>query len=208
MYDATNKRIVSKNNKVVINEDGSIYALDGSFSGTINATNGSFAGTLNGATGSFNGNFSTPSLDCRPSSGGTSYSGTLSAGNYESQFKVMESLRLSIGGMDELVSCTVSNYPDIKYVSYHEYIGFATSYIYTFYNASLQSIKNGNTDLGIAKNNLKGDISYIGLSSGGTITVSKGTGSILVFKDIGAYSSSLISGQIYKNSNNQLCIVP
>ena len=207
MYDATNKRIVSKNNKVVINEDGSIYALDGSFSGTINATNGSFAGTLNGATGSFNGNFSTPSLDCRPSSGGTSYSGTLSAGNYESQFKVMESLRLSIGGMDELVSCTVSNYPDIKYVSYHEYIGFATSYIYTFYNASLQSIKNGNTDLGIAKNNLKGDISYNGLSSGGTITVSKGTGSILVFKDIGAYSSSLISGQIYKNSNNQLCIV-
>lgn len=208
MYDATNKRIVSKDNKVVINEDGSIYALDGSFSGTVNATNGSFAGTLNGATGSFNGNFSTPSLDCRPSSGGTSYSGTLSAGNYESQFKVMESLRLSIGGMDELVSCTVSNYPDIKYVSYHEYIGFATSYIYTFYNASLQSIKNGNTDLGIAKNNLKGDISYNGLSSGGTITVSKGTGSILVFKDIGAYSSSLISGQIYKNSNNQLCIVP
>ena len=208
MYDATNKRIVSKDNKVVINENGSIYALDGSFSGTINATNGSFAGTLNGATGSFNGNFSTPSLDCRPSSGGTSYSGTLSAGNYESQFKVMESLRLSIGGMDELVSCTVSNYPDIKYVSYHENIGFATSYIYTFYNASLQSIKNGNTDLGIAKNNLKGDISYNGLSSGGTITVSKGTGSILVFKDIGAYSSSLISGQIYKNSNNQLCIVP
>ena len=208
MYDATNKRIVSKNNKVVINEDGSIYALDGSFSGTINATNGSFAGTLNGATGSFNGNFSTPSLDCRPSSGGTSYSGTLSAGNYESQFNVMESLRLSIGGMDELVSCTVSNYPDIKYVSYHEYIGFATSYKYTFYNASLQSIKNGNIDLRIAKNNLKGDISYDGLSSGGTITVSKGTGSILVFKDIGAYSSSLISGQIYKNSNNQLCIVP
>lgn len=208
MYDATNKRIVSKDNKVVINEDGSIYALDGSFSGTINATNGSFAGTLNGATGSFNGNFSTPSLDCRPSSGGTSHSGTLSAGNYESQFKVMESLRLSIGGMDELVSCTVSNYPDIKYVSYHESIGFATSYIYTFYNASLQSIKNGNINLGIAKNNLKGDISYNGLSSGGTITVSKGTGSILVFKDIGAYSSSLISGQIYKNSNNQLCIVP
>ena len=208
MYDATNKRIVSKNNKVVINEDGSIYALDGSFSGTINATNGSFAGTLNGATGSFNGNFSTPSLDCKPSSGGTSYSGTLSAGNYESQFNVMESLRLSIGGMDELVSCTVSNYPDIKYVSYHEYIGFATSYKYTFYNASLQSIKNGNIDLRIAKNNLKGDISYDGLSSGGTITVSKGTGSILVFKDIGAYSSSLISGQIYKNSNNQLCIVP
>ena len=208
MYDATNKRIVSKDNKVVINEDGSIYALDGSFSGTVNATNGSFAGTLNGATGSFNGNFSTPSLDCRPSSGGTSYSGTLSAGNYESQFKVMESLRLSIGGMDELVSCTVSNYPDIKYVSYHEYIGFATSYIYTFYNASLQSIKNGNINLRIAKNNLKGDISYDGLSSGGTITVSKGTGSILIFKDIGAYSSSLISGQIYKNSNNQLCIVP
>ena len=208
MYDASNKRIVSKGNKVVINEDGSIYALDGSFSGTINATNGSFAGTLNGATGSFNGNFSTPSLDCRPSSGGISYSGTLSAGNYESQFKVMESLRLSIGGMDELVSCTVSNYPDIKYVSYHEYIGFATSYIYTFYNASLQSIKNGNSDLGISKSNLKGDISYDGLSSGGTITVSKGTGSILVFKDIGAYSSSLISGQIYKNSNNQLCIVP
>ena len=208
MYDAANHRIVSKDNKVVIKENGSIYALDGSFSGTINATNGSFAGTLNGATGSFNGNFSTPSLDCRPSSGGTSYSGTLSAGNYESQFKVMESLRLSIGGMDELVSCTVSNYPDIKYVSYHEYIGFATSYIYTFYNASLQSIKNGNINLGIAKNNLKGDISYNGLSSGGTITVSKGTGSILVFKDIGAYSSSLISGQIYKNSNNQLCIVP
>ena len=208
MYDASNQRIVSKNNKVVINENGSIYALDGSFSGTINATNGSFAGTLNGATGSFNGNFSTPSLDCRPSSGGTSYSGTLSAGNYESQFKVMESLRLSIGGMDELVSCTVSNYPDIKYVSYHEYIGFATSYIYTFYNASLQIIKKGNIDLRIAKNNLKGDISYDGLSSGGTITVSKGTGSILVFKDIGAYSSSLISGQIYKNSNNQLCIVP
>lgn len=208
MYDATNKRIVSKDNKVVINEDGSIYALDGSFSGTINAKNGSFAGTLNGATGSFNGNFSTPSLDCRPSSGGTSYSGTLSAGNYESQFKVMESLRLNISGMDELVSCTVSNYPDIKYVSYHENIGFATSYIYTFYNASLQSIKNGNTNLGIAKNNLKGDISYDGLSSGGTVTVSKGTGSILVFKDIGAYSSSLISGQIYKNSNNQLCIVP
>ena len=208
MYDATNKRIVSKNNKVVINEDGSIYALDGSFSGTINATNGSFAGTLNGATGSFNGNFSTPSLDCRPSSGGTSYSGTLSAGNYESQFKVMESLRLSIGGMDELVSCTVSNYPDIKYVSYYVNNGFATSYIYDFYNASLQRIKNGNIYLGIAKNNLKGDISYDGLSSGGTITVSKGTGSILVFKDIGAYSSSLISGQIYKNSNNQLCIVP
>lgn len=208
MYDATNKRIVSKDNKVVINEDGSIYALDGSFSGTINATNGSFAGTLNGATGSFNGNFSTPSLDCRPSSGGTSYSGTLSAGNYESQFRVMESLRLSIGGMDELVSCTVSNYPDIKYVLYHEYIGFATSYIYTFYNASLQSIKNGNIDLRISKNNLKGNISYDGLSSGGTIIVSKGTGSILVFKDIGAYSSSLISGQIYKNSNNQLCIVP
>ena len=208
MYDATNKRIVSKDNKVVINEDGSIYALDGSFSGTINATNGSFAGTLNGATGSFNGNFSTPSLDCRPSSGGTSYSGTLSAGNYESQFKVMESLRLSIGGMDELVSCTVSNYPDIKYVSYYVNNGFATSYIYDFYNASLQRIKNGNIYLGIAKNNLKGDISYDGLSSGGTITVSKGTGSILVFKDIGAYSSSLISGQIYKNSNNQLCIVP
>ena len=208
MYDATNKRIVSKNNKVVINEDGSIYALDGSFSGTINATNGSFAGTLNGATGSFNGNFSTPSLDCKPSSGGTSYSGTLSAGNYESQFKVMESLRLSIGGMDELVSCTVSNYPDIKYVSYYVNNGFATSYIYAFYNASLQRIKNGNIYLGIAKNNLKGDISYDGLSSGGTITVSKGTGSILVFKDIGAYSSSLISGQIYKNSNNQLCIVP
>ena len=208
MYDATNKRIVSKNNKVVINEDGSIYALDGSFSGTINATNGSFAGTLNGATGSFNGNFSTPSLDCRPSSGGTSYSGTLSAGNYESQFNVMESLRLNIGGMDELVSCTVSNYPDIKYVSYYVNNGFATSYIYDFYNASLQRIKNGNIYLGIAKNNLKGDISYNGLSSGGTITVSKGTGSILVFKDIGAYSSSLISGQIYKNSNNQLCIVP
>ncbi len=208
MYDASNKRIISKGNKVVINENGSIYALDGSFSGTINATNGSFAGTLNGATGSFNGNFSTPSLDCRPSSVGTSYSGTLSAGNYESQFKVMESLRLSIGGMDELVSCTVSNYPDIKYVSYHEYIGFATSYKYTFYNASLQIIKNGNIDLSISKNNLKGNISYDGLSSGGTITVSKGTGSILVFKDIGAYSSSLISGQIYKNSNNQLCIVP
>ncbi len=208
MYDASNKRIVSKGYKVVINEDGSIYALDGSFSGTVNATNGSFAGTLNGATGSFNGNFSTPSLDCRPSSGGTSYSGTLSAGNYESQFKVMESLRLSIGGMDELVSCTVSNYPDIKYVSYYVNNGFATSYIYDFYNASLQRIKNGNIYLGIAKNNLKGDISYDGLSSGGTITVSKGTGSILIFKDIGAYSSSLISGQIYKNSNNQLCIVP
>lgn len=208
MYDTANQRIVSKDNKVVINENGSIYALDGSFSGTINAINGSFAGTLNGATGSFNGNFSTPSLDCRPSSGGTSYSGTLSAGNYESQFKVMESLRLSIGGMDELVSCTVSNYPDIKYVSYYVNNGFATSYIYAFYNASLQRIKNGNIYLGIAKNNLKGDISYDGLSSGGTITVSKGTGSILVFKDIGAYSSSLISGQIYKNSNNQLCIVP
>ena len=49
------KWLKTKNNKVVINDDGTITAVDGNFTGVVNATSGSFSGKITASSGSIGG---------------------------------------------------------------------------------------------------------------------------------------------------------
>ncbi|MGN1218242.1 MAG: hypothetical protein ACI4TD_09730, partial [Phocaeicola sp.] len=197
MYDATNQRIMSKDNKVVINSNGEIIATNGSFSGNINATSGSFTGTLSGASGMFKGSFITPSLESRPV-GETNIKSVTIPSDASSQHAKLMTLGLSDR---EMYPCSFSGNADIKYVSYSYTNSYKIEYwLFNFYNA------NGEKINGVEKNT-GGGINYYSNLSSGTLNVGA-TGDVLIFKGIPVSNNGLVSGQIYRNSSNQLFIVP
>lgn len=67
MYDPADGKLKSKDNKTVIDENGIISAVDGSFSGVVNATSGSFSGMVNATSGSFSGDINASNLNVRGS---------------------------------------------------------------------------------------------------------------------------------------------
>lgn len=67
MYDPADGKLKSKDNKTVIDANGVISAVDGSFSGVVNATSGSFSGMVNATSGSFSGDINASNLNIRGS---------------------------------------------------------------------------------------------------------------------------------------------
>ena len=196
MYRASDGVIVSKDNKVTIDDDGTLYVSDGNFSGAINATSGSFTGDLNGATGTFTGSFVTPSLESRPpKTGGTTSTVALSA-DANSQYTSLNGLSLV---ENELYNAEFSANSEIKYIKYKvNKLSNATTYRWSLLNASFT------------------EVYYLSARSNGTksTTIPAGTlkvgysGDVLVFnvEKIPYSSNGLEVGQIYQNADHQLFI--
>ena len=200
MYDAANQRIVSVNNKVVINSDGSINAINGSFSGNINATSGSFSGSLNGASGVFNGSFYTPSLQSRPKTSPTVSASVVLSSPSLAQGQQMVSLPLSNNVITNASHSADSNVRYIK--EYRVDDSYFTSYTFSLYGARL---------------NLLYEMYYVDYNRGtdyiestipaGTLTLGT-SGDVLIFNvdNIPYSSTDLEVGQIYRDSSNRLYI--
>ena len=200
MYDAANQRIVSVNNKVVINSDGSINAINGSFSGNINATSGSFSGSLNGASGVFNGSFYTPSLQSRPKTSPTVSASVVLSSPSLAQGQQMVSLPLSNNVITNASHSADSNVRYIK--EYRVDDSYFTSYTFSLYGARL---------------NLLYEMYYLDYNRGtdyiestipaGTLTLGT-SGDVLIFNvdNIPYSSTDLEVGQIYRDSSNRLYI--
>ena len=198
MYDASNKRIVSKGNKVVINEDGSIEATDGSFSGEINATSGSFTGSLNSASGTFTGSFVTPAIESRPpKSTAVSASVTLDS-VAKNQYSKLETLSI---GMSTVYNAIHSSDSNVRYIKKYMQDGFNTRREFYLLDKDLKTIYKC-----VYEANLQGT-TYTTTIPAGTLSLGS-SGDVLVFNvDKIPYSSSdLEVGQIYQNSNHQLFI--
>ena len=200
MYRASDGVIISKNSKVSIDDDGALTVSEGNFTGAINATSGSFAGKLDGASGIFSGSFITPSLESRPVEGVSIKSVTLS-NDATSQITSLLSLGLSNW---TLYPCTFSSDSNIKYVEYtYRYAYHIELWAFDFYD------KNGSKLYEVYKQRTDdtNQLTYKSTLGSGTLNVGP-NGDILIFKNIPLTSSGLVSGQIYRDSNNQLYIVP
>lgn len=199
MYDAANQSIVSANEKVRILSSGEIIAD----SATI--INADISGRLNGASGYFSGNFDTPSISSLPNtSGGTTYTDNIPARTSNtdaSQINALVSFKNKIG---EYNICSLSCNSEIKTFSatYSKGGGYDL-YNFYFYDA------NGNQIYSSTMSLAPGPVRrYYGNLPATTISATVGAGDILKFKDIQIGSAGLVSGQIYRNSSNQLFIVP
>lgn len=198
MYKASNGSIVSKDNKVVINSSGSINAKECYFE------NADISGTLSGVSGIFKGSFDTPSLSSLPNTTGgevyTKHIPARSSGTDRSQY-------VAILGLFEKFTqynyeCSLSVNSNVKSVSRTKY----TSYTYEF----IFKDKNGNQVYfsRAYQRTSTSTPSYEGNLPETDISITVGAGDILIFKDIQVGNAGLRPGQIYRNSSNQLFIVP
>lgn len=192
MYDAGSQVLKSKNNKLIINADGSI-----SLRGSIVATDSTFNGILTGASGTFTGQLDTPALrSVSNASSGTTISQSIPAGmDYEPKYKAFKSfyqkcphvpIVVSISGYSEKFYFTKDG---LEYAVYYAN-GTKLSYAYPFDNL------------------FGGGYTGDGISTAFTISAIYGAGDILILKDVQTGPGGLQSGQIYKTTDNHLMIVP
>lgn len=199
MYDASNKRIVTKDNKLIINEDGSITASDGSFSGNINSDSGTFGGNLSGATGTFTGSFVTPALESRPPALSTTTATLTLPSDASGQFAVL------YDNIDKTYQCTLSTDSAIKYITmYKSTMGSTSYYEFYLYDSNMQK-KYYNSRRTYKPLIGSAEVKYETTIPAGVLTI--GTyGDVLIFKDIPYSSAGLEVGQIYQNTSHQLFI--
>ena len=198
MYKASDGSIVSKDNKVVINSSGSINAKDCYFE------NADISGVLSSVSGIFNGSFDTPALSSLPNTTGgqvyTKHIPSRSSGTDRSQYVAI------LGFFEQFTQsnyeCSLSVNSNVKSVSRTKY----TSYTYEF----ICKDKNGNQVYfsRAYQRSSTSTPSYEGNLPETDISITVGAGDILIFKNIQIGKDGLQSGQIYRNSSNQLFIVP
>ena len=202
MYDPSSQTIVSKNNKLMINSDGSI-----SLQGSIVAQDSIFNGILSGASGTFTGQFDTPALKSVTNAGsGTSYSASVPAssdksGRYNALLGFFEKLREN--NISLPVECTLSGYNG-KYVLKLEANASGRNNQFIILNESGEQVASSS----MVVSGFSINYYATGLTNAFTITSTYGAGDILILKDIQTGSAGLQSGQVYKTSDNHLMIVP
>lgn len=200
MYKASDGSIVSKDNKVVINSDGSISANYGSFRGRIDATSGSFSGSLNSASGSFTGSFVTPSLESRPKTSPTISASVVLSSPSLTQCQQMVSLPIK---NNVITNASHSADPNVKYIkAIEEPSDFFTSYNFYLYGARLNLLYKM-----YYYDQNKGSDYYESTIPAGTLTLGT-SGDVLIFNvdNIPYSSTDLEVGQIYRDSSNRLYI--
>lgn len=193
MYDAGSQVLKSKDNKLIINADGSI-----SLRGSIVATDSTFNGILTGASGTFTGQLDTPALrSVSNASSGTTISQSIPAGtDYEARYNAFDSfyrkcpnapIDVSISGHSEKFYFKGYNY---GYAVYYAN-GILFSYVDIYHVGSFMETYTGG-----------------GITTAFTISAIYGASDILILKDVQTGSAGLQSGQVYKTTDNHLMIVP
>lgn len=198
MYKASDGSIVSKDNNVVINSSGIITAKGCYFE------NADISGTLSGVSGKFIGSFDTPSLSSLPNTTGgqvyTKHIPSRSSSSDKSQYA-------AISGLFEKFTqpnyeCSLSVNSNVKSVSRTKYTSYTYQFIFKDKNGNQVYFSRAYQRSSTSTPSFEGDLPETDIS----ITV--GAGDILIFKDIQIGKDGLQSGQIYRNSSNQLFIVP
>lgn len=198
MYKASNGSIVSKDNKVVINSSGNINAKGCYFE------NADISGTLSSVSGKFTGIFDTPALSSLPNTTGgqvyTKHIPSRSSSSDRSQYA-------AISGFFEQFTqpnyaCSLSVNSNVKSVSRTKYTSYTYQFIFKDKNGNQVYFSRAYQRSSTSAPSFEGDLPETDIS----ITV--GAGDILIFKNIQIGKDGLQSGQIYRNSSNQLFIVP
>lgn len=198
MYKASDGSIVSKDNNVVINSSGIITAKGCYFE------NADISGTLSGVSGKFIGSFDTPALSSLPNTTGgqvyTKHIPSRSSSSDKSQYA-------AISGLFEKFTqpnyeCSLSVNSNVKSVSRTKYTSYTYQFIFKDKNGNQVYFSRAYQRSSTSTPSFEGDLPETDIS----ITV--GAGDILIFKDIQMGKDGLQSGQIYRNSSNQLFIVP
>lgn len=212
MYDPASGVLSSKDAKVKINQDGSINASDGYFQGIISAADGVFSGELNSASGRFSGelvsasgkftgSFSTPTLDSLPRDTITGASTLSIPADAEAQYSVFSSVYESIP--NNFTPARLSSLPSVRYLKkIPGGTSISSSITFALYDTALNQVARMYHTTGMTGTRDETTI------PAGTLTYGAPMGDILVFKDIQVGSKGLQSGQIYRNTSNQLFIVP
>lgn len=201
MYDPSSGQLRSKDNKTIIGSDGRVVASEGTFSGNINATSGTFTGTLVGADGTFRGNFVTPTIVSKPREGVSGGVTVTLPSDAENQFYALVQAR-DWNGVDVLPVSMPSN-SNVKYIRriYELVTPVSSHMIFYLMDTNLAVIYQ-------CKFSTYESIPFTTNIPSGTLTIGASTSDILIFKDIQIGSTGLESGQVYRNSSNQLFIVP
>ena len=198
MYKASDGSIVSKDNKVVINSSGSINAKDCYFE------NADISGVISGVSGIFKGSFDTPSLSSLPNTTGgqvyTKHIPSRSSGADRSQYVAI--LGLFEQFTQSNYECSLSVNSNVKSVSRTKYTSYTYEFIFKDKNGNQVYFSRAYQRTSTSTPSYEGDLPETDIS----ITV--GAGDILIFKDIQIGNAGLRPGQIYRNSSNQLFIVP
>lgn len=198
MYKASDGSIVSKDNNVVINSSGIITAKGCYFE------NADISGTLSSVSGKFIGSFDTPALSSLPNTTGgqvyTKHIPSRSSSSDKSQYA-------AISGLFEKFTqpnyeCSLSVNSNVKSVSRTKYTSYTYQFIFKDKNGNQVYFSRAYQRSSTSTPSFEGDLPETDIS----ITV--GAGDILIFKDIQIGKDGLQSGQIYRNSSNQLFIVP
>ena len=198
MYKASDGSIVSKDNMVVINSSGIITAKGCYFE------NADISGVLSSVSGIFKGSFDTPTISSLPNTTGgqvyTKHIPSRSSGTDRSQYVAILSFFEQFTQSN--YECSLSVNSNVKSVSKTKY----TSYTYQF----IFKDKNGNQVYfsRAYQRSSTSTPSYEGNLPETDISITVGAGDILIFKNIQIGKDGLQSGQIYRNSSNQLFIVP
>lgn len=213
MYNAGSQTITSKENKLIISADGSIKV-----EGSIVANSGSFKGTLAGASGTFTGQFDTPSLSALPSDGGTAktvsvpaYGGTSSNAVYGALYDnadVASNAEITASVYSGKLLIDKYTAPSGNHIAVVNLISVSTGE--TVFSATEKY--EGNIFSGSNKYYIGGTQQDL-FKNGFTLYIRYGFEEKLIFKNVPATTddyppAGLASGQIYRNKNNHLMIVP
>ena len=198
MYKASDGSIVSKDNNVVINSSGIITAKGCYFE------NADISGTLSSVSGKFIGSFDTPALSSLPNTtGGQVYTKNIpsrSSSSDKSQYAAISGLFQKFTQPN--YECSLSVNSNVKSVSRTKYTSYTYQFIFKDKNGNQVYFSRAYQRSSTSTPSFEGDLPETDIS----ITV--GAGDILIFKDIQIGKDGLQSGQIYRNSSNQLFIVP
>ena len=205
MYRGSDKSIRSKNNNVIIYEDGTLIAQNADISGTINATDGAFKGVLQGATGVFNGALDTPSFSAMPN--GSEPVETTVSGSAETQYNLLYNFYQTNSLTQKFMyRCEHSLDPSIKYIIGYDTQGSFHNWRFEFYG------EDGTTMLGLVR---RYDDFWIWIRHWSstwanqtfTVTVYIGDGNIFKFKSIPSEPLGLEVGQVWVDSTGILHVV-
>ena len=198
MYKASDGSIVSKDNKVVINSSGIITAKGCYFE------NADISGTLSSVSGKFIGSFDTPALSSLPNTTGgqvyTKHIPSRSSSSDKSQYAAISGLFQKFTQPN--YECSLSVNSNVKSVSRTKYTSYTYQFIFKDKNGNQVYFSRAYQRSSTSTPSFEGDLPETDIS----ITV--GAGDILIFKNIQIGKDGLQSGQIYRNSSNQLFIVP
>ena len=198
MYKASDGSIVSKDNNVVINSSGIITAKGCYFE------NADISGVLSSVSGIFKGSFDTPTISSLPNTTGgqvyTKHIPSRSSGTDRSQYVAILSFFEQFTQSN--YECSLSVNSNVKSVSRTKYTSYTYAFIFKDKNGNQVYFSRAYQRSSTSTPSFEGDLPETDIS----ITV--GAGDILIFKNIQIGKDGLQSGQIYRNSSNQLFIVP